>query len=158
MELQEKELYWLAGILEGEGSFIPQREKYPCQISIQMSDEDIIAKIANIFNVSYHSYYPQKSIDKGWKKVYSTTLRGFKSIELMRKLQPLMGIRRSNKIQECIDSFYFKPTGKLTKNDELLIYSYFKNGLKPKEIAKLFPITHWRVYQVIRKYKEGEFV
>ena len=52
--ISEPMLYWLAGILEGEGSFmkgVPSNPNSP-RIAIQMTDKDVLEKVAAIFKVS----------------------------------------------------------------------------------------------------------
>ena len=52
--------YWLSGLLEGEASFISQNEKYPACISLQMTDEDIVEKLASLWDVSYCKVIPKE--------------------------------------------------------------------------------------------------
>ena len=50
-----RDLYWLAGLLEGEGSFMrgpPSRPNMPA-IAIQMTDEDVIQRVAQLWAVCY---------------------------------------------------------------------------------------------------------
>ena len=58
--MDEKELYWLAGLLEGEGSFMrgaPSRPNTP-MVSLSMTDEDVVARVGRMLGVSY---YPDKT-------------------------------------------------------------------------------------------------
>ncbi len=53
--MDTNELYWLAGLLEGEGSFLnapPSAPNKP-RISIQMTDLEVIQKVARLLQVNY---------------------------------------------------------------------------------------------------------
>lgn len=102
--MEEKYKYWLAGILEGEGSFIkgpPSKPNSPI-ISIQMTDEDVIKQVSQMFG---RSYYRFKSKVEKHKATYVTKCTGSKAIALMKELKPLMSIRRQGQIQIAIDSY-----------------------------------------------------
>lgn len=148
--LQEKELYWLAGLLEGEASFLEQKEGRYVSISLEMTDEDIIKKVAKIFNVRYSK--PSKR-EPHHKQSYKLLFRGSRAVEMMKQLQPLMGIRRSEKIQECIDSFKIRTKRKIEKENYYRVVELYNNGTRVEEIGRIFGITKWRVYQIIREVK-----
>ena len=107
MEIDEKTLHWLAGYLEGEGSFMKGSPSTPNQpiIMVSSTDEDVIRKVAGIFGRSYHKASEQRSVGHGWKQAYAVRLRGSKAVELMTLLLPLMGYRRRSQIQKALDSY-----------------------------------------------------
>lgn len=87
-----KDIYWLAGILEGEGCF--RCNEYglsPC-IGIFMNDEDIISKVAYFFRRPYYSDYPG----------YRVRIGSNDAIGWMLTLYPLLGIRRQAKISSIV--------------------------------------------------------
>lgn len=100
--LNLKDKYWLAGLIEGEGCFCINRNQnkteYP-GFKMNMCDEDIIAKAANILNHKYSISY--KTIKE--KPVYLITFTGKKAYRLMQLMHPLMGKRRQSKINEIMD-------------------------------------------------------
>ncbi|HEX2907188.1 MAG TPA: hypothetical protein VHO69_10035 [Phototrophicaceae bacterium] len=100
--MDDKELFWLAGLLEGEGLFqkgAPCEPKYP-QIKINMTDYDVITHVTNLFDVTYI----QTSIPKydHWKPNYGTLVKGKRAVRLMCQLYPLMGERRRQQIETAI--------------------------------------------------------
>src|ERR1700745_1969177 len=104
MEINEIDLAWLAGLLEGEGSFMMNRNikfgklyYYP-KVVVGMTDEDIIQRAASIFGTSV---YMLPKIDNR-KQAWRAQLGGAKAAVLMQLLLPQMGIRRSKKIQEIL--------------------------------------------------------
>lgn len=149
--MNEKDLHWLAGLLEGEGSFCkgtPRQPNVP-SVSVNMKDYDIIKRVADIFG---NSVTFVKSRNPKHSDTYRTMIRSKPAIELMILLKPLMGERRQIQIQKAIDSHSEVNKGKVTPKDRLSIFNL--KGIKSvKEIAKDFGISHWRVYQIHR----GEF-
>jgi hypothetical protein len=96
-----EELAWLAGLLEGEGSFFLAKKSngfaYP-RVSLNMTDEDIIQRVASMLERRYWPF-PRKPPRK---TQYALQLEGRPAIKLMEDILPFMGIRRSAKIQELI--------------------------------------------------------
>ena len=91
----DNDLYWLAGLLEGEGSFT-QLSKEPGVpvISLGMTDEDIVARAANLMKVSYHTI----PLPSG-KSRYQFMIKGRpRAGRIMSTLYPLMGERRKTQI------------------------------------------------------------
>ncbi len=92
---------WLAGLLEGEGSFnkgIPSR---PIQaaITLEMTDEDVIKKVAKLWDVKYCK--PRVRNIK-WKQTYKLHVRGTRAMKWINEIYPYMGIRRQKKLDEII--------------------------------------------------------
>lgn len=115
-----KDLFWLAGLLEGEGSFLkppPSDLKRP-RIKISMTDADVIKRVNQLFAVDY--YYTRRTLRKAhWKTEYSTILRGKRANVLMSQLYPLMGERRRSQIQAAIG---FVPMTETIPNRDLWFY------------------------------------
>lgn len=110
-------LYWLAGLLEAEGSFIappPSSPNTPL-ISIMMTDEDIIARVAAIFGKKYHQVRRQK---EHHKKAYVTHLKGHRAHDFMRELYPLMSTRRKQQIDRALANYIYKPDAKGQNNGQ----------------------------------------
>ena len=96
-ERSVKDIAWLAGIIEGEGC-IDFNEDSP-RIRVQMSDQDIIKRIANLWN---NGDYHTKSVPRYCKPQYSTNVRGKNAIGWMFTIYSFMGVRRRAKIREVL--------------------------------------------------------
>lgn len=100
------EAMWLAGILEGEGSFICDnintKVSLRPRISMCTTDEDVARKVAKLLDTRV--YGPYKKL-KPRKPVWSCAVTGLKAGEYMRVLKPYMGIRRQAKIQEILNQW-----------------------------------------------------
>jgi hypothetical protein len=90
LDTDEKRFYWLVGLLEGEGSFMrgaPSSPNAP-RVSVAMTDEDIIARVAEICHAKYQSV---RSRNERHKQVYRVYIKGSKAVALMRTLYSLLG-------------------------------------------------------------------
>jgi hypothetical protein len=100
----ETELYWLAGLLEGEGYFTANRSNggkylYP-KIELCMTDEDVVRKAHKVTGVgNVGGPYPDKR-QPHWKPTWRWSVYGQKAFTLMDTLYPLLGARRQAKIDE----------------------------------------------------------
>src|SRR5207249_8812998 len=94
--MSDQDFYWLAGLLEGEGSFSPGPPSAPNSITMRlaMTDADVVARVAALWGVSYHEVQKERCRIRGWKPIFFAHLRGKRAADLMRRLQPLMGERR----------------------------------------------------------------
>jgi hypothetical protein len=101
--MKEKTKYWLAGLLEGEGSFLSGPPSAPNQprISLQMTDKDVVERVKEIFGVNYVHERKRK---KAWKKTYRIMVKGSNAVDIMREIRPLMGDRRKTQIDEALES------------------------------------------------------
>ena len=110
LNLTETEIAWIAGILEGEGYFgIDNRSKDRYEVSksppapfikISMVDEDIIQRLSKLLDKSYFS--PSRKTVKD-KQVYTLHIgEKEKVLFILQKILPYMGVRRGERITECI--------------------------------------------------------
>lgn len=102
--MEQRDLYWLSGLLEGEGSFMkgpPSSPNLPV-VQINMVDEDIIKKVADLFGVKYHKRNPSQ---QHHNISYVTSIKGKKAVKLMQKIRYLMGIRRKRQIDNALSCY-----------------------------------------------------
>lgn len=125
----EFKLVWLAGLLEGEGSFIPgppSAANRP-QMQIEMVDEDIIARVATMFDVSYHQGRPATPTRQ---QTFVVCKRGRKAIALMQSLRPWMGVRRTGQIDKSISSHNpnLRPGGRQSELDRSIVLDIYNRA------------------------------
>lgn len=106
------DLHWLAGYLEGEGSFVAGGNRSPesglygtiC-ICVSSTDRDVIERVAELFgnnkvyNMLTHTYvgsFPNR------KPQFRAQLGGDPAVRLMLELRPLLGERRKHQIGKAI--------------------------------------------------------
>jgi len=102
------DLAWLAGVLEGEGSFIETwvgRPKYHnVVICLKMTDRDVVDRVAALWNSGvYDEKVPRSILSR--KVSYAAYLTGQRAIALMYQLWPHMGERRRAQISRLFDAW-----------------------------------------------------
>lgn len=97
-----EDLIWLAGLLEGEGTFDAHRGRYP-RIRLAMTDRDIVGRAASLMDakirLSLH--------DAPAKPTWHTEISGDRAAAIMREILPFMGSRRSGRIAEALSAGHF---------------------------------------------------
>lgn len=121
MVASSEEIAWLAGILDGEGSFLLNRSivggkvyLYP-KIIVGMTDLDVIERVADLFGTSV--YEPPKMKDR--KRLWRATIQGAGAVELMRLLRPWMSERRGEKIDELVAYWESRPSARTQRSDTM---------------------------------------
>lgn len=101
-----RNLEWFTGLFEGEGCIqIKQspsiKKEYPVYLTIQMTDEDVIASIPEIVGGKtcgpLGPYGTNKKPSWRWQLIAKPLVK-----ELLEKMLPLLGIRRRNKALEAL--------------------------------------------------------
>lgn len=145
------ELAWLAGILEGEGSFMKGPPSSPDQplITVQMTDEDVVQKVASMFGTSIVRNKVKK---QEWKPTFSARIRGSRAVLLMKELRPLMGLRRTKQIDRATASYKSNSQTLLNLEKATDIRRRAVSGEPMSELAAEFGVS----YCTIKKIKYGE--
>lgn len=150
--MEEKTLYWLAGLLEGEGSFLcgPPSSPHCPIVNCSMTDEDVILQLATLWNVSYCRVGEKRGAARGWKAAWTVRLHGQRAVDLMIAIRPLMSRRRKEQIDRAVSSH--RPKGiairKVSDEQASEIVIRFRDGESARELAKEFSITRWTVYDL----------
>lgn len=93
----QDDILWLAGLLEGEGTFDAHRGKYP-RIRLAMTDRDVVGHAATLMDTKLRlSLHPAPV-----KATWHSEISGSRAAEIMREILPHMGARRSAKIAEIL--------------------------------------------------------
>jgi hypothetical protein len=156
---ENEEFYWLVGLLEGEGSFMkpPPSSPNAPRISINMTDEDVIARVAVIFKRKYQFI---KSRNINHKDSYRVTLSGKRAIEFMIACRHIMSKRRQRQIDEALSKYDGSLRSvkdfeqrKLTLEDEREALCRIAKGESLRSVAKSFGVCH----ETIRRYRNINF-
>ena len=98
---------WLAGLLEGEGSFTLNRYSpeiaYPV-VGVQMCDASVVARAARLIGAP--SVWRREPAQLGWSPTYVTAISGHRAAIWMRKLRGLMGVRRGAAIDAALAAYH----------------------------------------------------
>jgi len=143
--MKVEDLYWLAGILEGEGCFLLSisGRRYTPIISVHMTDEDIINRVSKLWD---RKYVFQKRQKEHYKDTYITKLKGKDAIELMKLIYPIMGKRRCEKIDNIIIKHENRPIkiirNKMSISEVYTARKMIKDGSSLRSTSKLFGVCH----------------
>lgn len=137
---------WLAGLLEGEGTFLtppPSGPGYPL-ISCRMTDLGVIELVAAAFGTSI------QAIDKGrYRTEFAATLKGSRAVELMRLLRAMMGARRQGAIDRALEG-YSAPTYKLNFDLAEQIRRRYEEGETVSSLARCFKVARPTIRRILR--------
>lgn len=94
------DLVWLAGLLEGEGTFDLHRGRYP-RIRLGMTDRDVVGRAATLLGSRVRVSLRAAPMTATWH----TEVSGTRAAALMELLLPLMGARRSSRIATILGHY-----------------------------------------------------
>lgn len=102
------ELGWLVGILEGEGHF--RYSDRTQRVTVNMTDEDTIIKVAALFEeISGQKctvrFTDRSLINSNHQLIYHAVIHGAKARAVMQMVVKHMGYRRRQKIWQCLNKF-----------------------------------------------------
>lgn len=105
----ERWLAWLAGLLEGEGTFTSNGERgglfYPV-IQVTMCDLDVLERAtAMMGGATIRKVSDPRALERGWSQAYLFAIGGARAAALTRTLRPLMGLRRSAQIDRALSRY-----------------------------------------------------
>ena len=99
--LNPYQLGWLAGLLEGDGSFT--NDGIGPRIQVRMTDKDTVARVAKFLNSSVLGPYDNNQDDKHERRpVYMCFISGDKARSAMQFLKFHMSARRQNQIDNLL--------------------------------------------------------
>lgn len=88
---------WLAGILEGEGSFVLRKPRQ-VGVQVQMADRDVVDRVSKIFGKKTNGPYRDGRRPDG-KDLYTAAVWGDAAVAVMKAIEPFMGERRKARFQ-----------------------------------------------------------
>jgi hypothetical protein len=145
--LPDHELHWLAGLLEGEGSFMagpPSTPRTPV-IAVHMTDEDVVARVGEIFECAVHVVRPR---NPRWRTTYVVRARGAKAVAWMTRLRPLMGERRREQIDRALACYAPRSSAVLTDATARAALRALADGETVKVVASRFGVSIWCIYDL----------
>jgi hypothetical protein len=138
-------LFWLAGVLEGEGSFlrpIPSDPRRPI-ISCRMTDRDAVERVAAVFGTTVQAN------NKGRHRTeFAAVVKGARAVELMGVLRPMMSCRRQDAIGEAVRD-YEPPWRNLTFPDIQAICRSRANGTTISSLARNYGVSRPTIRSVV---------
>ncbi len=143
--MTDTDLGWLAGILEGEGSFMagPPSSLNSTTLVMATTDFDVAARAAALLGT--RPVIRCKPRQAHHKQAYQVCITGARARAWMYKLRPLMGTRRQAQIDRAIQSFdpgrrYRKTALSMEQADR--VRTELEKGRSQTAIALDFGVSH----------------
>jgi hypothetical protein len=99
-----RQMAWLAGLMEGEGSFArgsPAKPRRPTA-SINMTDEDVIIRVCELWGTRL---WTLKVKEPRYKPAHRTELVGGSAVAMMLILRPHLCARRQDQIDDAMATY-----------------------------------------------------
>ena len=153
-KLSIHDVIWLAGLLEGEGTFVLQSRTAP-YIKVSMTDKDVIERVATMWNTTVRkaTWGP-----KATKQQYVTNLHGQKrTAQLLRRLLPHMGQRRSQRITKMIAALRRRQLGTVDETQRRLLALGIldRYNISQAELARVTKISPSKIHHWVAWRKSG---
>lgn len=149
--MTELDIAWAAGLLEGEGSFTARTNSPVLRVSCVMTDLDILERLQSIFGGLIHkNSRDTKHYKDHWKDSWSWSASGDTAKTIMTSVLPYMGGRRSNKINELLESrkvYEERVSAKLDNCTQAALY-YLNNDTTLQKTAPLFGVS----WETVRRH------
>jgi hypothetical protein len=145
--LPAAELHWLAGLLEGEGSFMagpPSSPGLPV-IAVNMTDQDVMDRLGRVFARKVHVVRPR---NVRWRTSYQVRVLGRDAVRWMTLLRPLMGSRRQAQIDRALASYAPRPVALLTDEAARAALNALQAGDSVKAVAARLGVSIWCIYDL----------
>jgi hypothetical protein len=112
-EITSQEIGWLAGWLEGEGTFYFTKSKSSPTAIVQVFsvDRDIIEKAARLTKGKIYWIKPRNNSQGGYRLHLESDL----AIDIMEMVLPLMGERRTVQIKQALEGWRTRPNKPIEK-------------------------------------------
>lgn len=147
--MNRNDLLWLAGYLEGEGSFCkgsPSKPRTPI-ISVTTTDEDVAYRVGALLGTKPWHQKPRK---QHWKYSWVIHLRGQRAVDLMKDLRPLMGERRKQAIDLAIASGEGVKRRLPDSTKEKIVEEYRQGGVSFRRLAVKYQVSHQAVSNYVK--------
>ncbi len=138
--MNEVDLAWASGLFEGEGTFCFQSTGIGSAVAIQMTDQDVLEKMKNLFGGKITVAYEAKN---NWKTCYRWTL-GIKdgSEYFVNSIYPYLMSRRQAKADEWIKSRVSVQQSRYIADERnKKVLEALSSGKTQKQVADEFDIT-----------------
>lgn len=126
------QIHWIAGLLEGEGSF--GFHKTPT-IQLNMIDLDVIEKVRYIIKPDANIGLIQRPSNQ---TQYKINISSIKAIEWMMTIYPLMSLRRKQQIQFVLDQWRQMKRFLPSKEEQAIKAIAYQRNIPYEEAKRLF--------------------
>ncbi|QAY08779.1 hypothetical protein SEA_BOOMERJR_129 [Streptomyces phage BoomerJR] len=147
---KDTDIAWFAGLFEGEGTFMIQKKgTYAAGLAIQMTDKDVLERVASLFGGNVGIAYEAKN---NWKTCYRWICSVDEADKIIKKIYPYLGERRRDKADfymKLREPIVLKKRQEFTKKLNILLAS--NAGHSQRAIAEMFGVSQPYINKVLRE-------
>ena len=153
------EIMWVAGLLEGEGSF-EYRASHSPRISCASTDLDVLERIKEYTGSGY--IYEQGKQKSHHKFVWVWVVHGKDAVVIMEFIKPHMLKRRSQKIDGVLDDYYNhlkeKQDALINRNNLLdsIAMEYITTDQSYRDLQKKYGMSFVTIYKHVKKMEQDK--
>jgi hypothetical protein len=147
--ITDQDLAWLAGLIEGEGTFLAGPPSAPRTPAVQLSmvDRDVVERAGSLLEAGVQVI---RSRRQNWRTAYSVRVRGMRAVLWMKRLRPLMGARRQAQIDRALASYAPDPRRVMNEERAAAALRALGAGESVKTVAERFGTSIWSIYDLRR--------
>ena len=141
------DLAWLAGLMEGEGSFFPGSPSSPNLpvMQVAMIDEDVVTRAAALLGVKTLRVGARR---EEWKATYVARVRGAPAVAWMMALRPHLGRRRRAQVDRALSSYAPRATRRLDGAGAVRALDQLERGRSVRAVAVDLGVSVWCIYDL----------
>ncbi len=106
--LTSSDISWIAGLLEGEGTFGVSNSNSPF-LAVQMNDKDVLEQAQELMSANLYGPYTSRKGARIYIPHYRVALYGVPAISWMMTVYNLMGKRRRKRIRSIVEWWKERP-------------------------------------------------
>lgn len=150
------EIAWVAGLLEGEGSFLTKSGgRYSAVVKCQMADKDVLDHLQRILDCGL--IHACKTRNENHKPTWVWTVQGDQAVEVMASTLPFMFSRRTEQIEEALrvhlDRKKLVEDEKLKKilRNQLISQEYAEGELTYRDLGTKYGVSRETVRRIVNQ-------
>jgi hypothetical protein len=146
-EASPQEVLWLAGLLEGEGSFMagpPSAPRLPI-LSVAMVDRDVIDHAGALLGAKTVRV---RARSRRWQDSFTVSVRGAGAVAWMEALRPFLGARRQRQIERAVASYSSRSNRLLDDGAAWRALELLAAGGSVATVAGRLGVSRWCIYDL----------
>lgn len=124
------------------------------KITMVTTDHDIAVRVASLFGTGVYNASRKKG-KPHWKQAYQLKLTGYRAVEMMKELKPLMGQRRQQQIARALAS-YEPQTHKVTFEIYQEAKKFLQSGKTHSQIGNELGLCRETVCKLLKRFNKKE--
>lgn len=104
-----KDIYWAAGVWEGEGSVQSKGRSNTVGVTVSQKDRELCDKMAELFGGNVGKYHNKDNVHRKGGDYFVWTVSGARGAGFLMTIYPLLTQRRKVQVKAALDKWKNKP-------------------------------------------------